>query len=139
MSGAEHQNPTQEELFDLLRNSKRVAVVGMSSKPERPSHGVAKTLIERGYDVIPVNPTEDEILGRKSYASLSDIEGAIDLVDVFRRSEATDPIIDEAIEIGAKAIWLQEGIRNDEGAKRAADKDITFVQDRCVAKELGKM
>jgi hypothetical protein len=96
-------------------------------------------LIENGYDVIPVNPGEDEILGLKSYGSLSEIDGKIDVVDVFRRSEATDPIIDEAIELDAGVIWLQEGVVNDAGARRATEKGIKFVQDRCMAKELGKM
>ncbi len=139
MSAAAYQNPPQEEIFDLLRNAKRIAVVGMSSKPERASYGVSKLLIERGYEVIPVNPTESEILGQKSYGSLGEIEGKIDIVDVFRRSDATDPIIDEAIEIGAGAIWLQEGVVNDAGADRARAKGLKFVQDRCVAKELRKM
>ncbi len=139
MSDSDYENPPQEEIFDLLRQSKRVAVVGLSSKPERASNGVAKLLIERGYDVIPVNPTEDEILGRKSFKSLSEIDGKIDLVDVFRRSETTDPIIDEAIKLGAAAVWLQEGVINHAGARRAVSSGLKFVQNRCVAKELRKM
>jgi uncharacterized protein len=132
------RNPTVEEISGLLRRSHRIAVVGLSSNPERPSYRVAEYLIERGYEIIPVNPTEGEILGKKAYKSLSEIAGDIDIVDVFRRSDQTDAIIDEAISVGAKALWLQEGVINDEGAVRAQSAGMTVIQDRCVAKELRK-
>ena len=114
-------------------------MVGMSSNPERPSHNVAKSLVGHGYEVIPVNPVETEILGRKSYLSLSDIMGKIDIVDVFRRSDQTDTIIDEAIKIGAGAIWLQEGVINHSGALRAKSAGMFVVQDLCSKKELIKL
>ncbi len=134
-----YQNPPTEEIVEILRSSKRIAVVGMSSKPERASHGVSKRLISHGYEVIPVNPGEPEILGLKSYADLGDIPGEIDIVDVFRRSDQTDPIIDEAIRIKAKVLWLQEEVINDQGALRAQQAGLKVVQDRCIAKELMRL
>jgi len=136
---SEFQNPTNSEIDEILKNSKRIAVVGMSSKPERASHGVSKRLIARGYDVIPVNPTEAEVLGLKSYASLGEVPGQIDIVDVFRRSDQTDPIIDEAIAIKAKVLWLQEDVINDSGANRAKQAGLQVIQDRCIAKELMRL
>jgi len=132
-------NPSAERIAEILHNSKRIAVVGASSKPERASHAVAKYLLERGYEILPVNPGESEILGQKSYKSLSEIEGKIDIVDVFRRSEATDPIIDEALAIGAPVIWLQEGVVNEAGAERAEAKGVTVLQDICIKKERAKL
>jgi len=136
---SEFQNPTNSEIDEILKNSKRIAVVGMSSKPERASHGVSKRLIARGYDVIPVNPTEAEVLGLKSYASLGEVPGQIDIVDVFRRSDQTDSIIDEAIVIKAKVLWLQEDVINDSGANRAKQAGLQVIQDRCIAKELMRL
>jgi uncharacterized protein len=133
------QNPTQQAIADLLKRSRRIAVVGLSGKPDRPSYHVSEYLIERGYEVIPVNPLEKEILGWKSFASLDTIGGDIDIVDVFRRSDQTDPIIDEAIRIGAKALWLQEGVVNDVGALRAQSAGLVVVQDRCIKKELMRL
>jgi predicted CoA-binding protein len=133
------QNPSTEEIIEILRSSKRIAVVGMSSKPERASHGVSKRLISSGYEVIPVNPMESEVLGLKSYANLGEIVGAIDIVDVFRRSDQTDPIIDEAIKIRAKVLWLQEDVINDAGALRAQRAGLKVIQDRCIAKELMRL
>ena len=139
MSEGAFQNPSQAEIAALLGRSKRIAVVGLSSNVARPSNGVSQYLIDRGYEVIPVNPTEPEILGRKSYGALSDISGTIDIVDVFRRSDQTDPIIDEALKIGAKAIWLQEGVINDAGALKAQRAGVFVVQDRCIKKELMRL
>lgn len=133
---SEFKNPSNSEIDDILRSSKRIAVVGMSSKPERASHGVSKHLIKRGYEVVPVNPMEPEVLGLKSYASLKDVPGTIDIVDVFRRSDQTDPIIDDAIAIKAKVLWLQEDVINDSGAARAQQAGLKVIQDRCIAKEL---
>lgn len=132
-------NPRPEEIAEILLSSKRIAVVGMSSKPERASYGVSKRLMAVGYEVIPVNPMEPEILGLKSYASLSEIPGTIDIVDVFRRSDQTDPIIDEAIAIKAKVLWLQEEVINDSGALRAQQAGLKVIQDRCIAKELMRL
>lgn len=136
---SEFQNPSNSEIDEILKSSKRIAVVGMSSKPERASHGVSKRLIARGYEVIPVNPTEAEVLGLKSYASLGEVPGQIDIVDVFRRSDQTDPIIDEAIAIKAKVLWLQEDVINDTGANRAKQAGLKVIQDRCIAKELMRL
>ncbi|MCC6705081.1 MAG: CoA-binding protein [Thermomicrobiales bacterium] len=130
---------TDEERSQLLKDAKTIAVVGASPKPDRPSHGVAKFLIERGYDVIPVNPlwAGKEILGRPVYASLSEIPVPVDIVDVFRRAEDCLPIAEEAVQIGAKALWLQLGIINDEAMRVAAEAGLIVVQNRCPAIELG--
>lgn len=136
---SQFQNPSNSEIDEILKSSKRIAVVGMSSKPERASHGVSKRLIARGYEVIPVNPTEAEVLGLKSYASLSEIPGSIDIVDVFRRSDQTDPIIDEAIAVKARVLWLQEDVINEAGALRAQQAGLRVIQNRCIAKELMRL
>jgi uncharacterized protein len=133
------QNPSQSEIDDLLRRSRRIAVVGLSGNPDRPAYRVSQFLIDRGYEIIPVNPQEAEILGRKAYPSLGAIGGEIDIVDVFRRSDQTDPVIDEAIRSGAKAVWLQEGVINEAGALRAQAAGLVMVQDRCIKKELAKL
>jgi uncharacterized protein len=133
------QNPSQSEIVDLLQRSRRVAVVGLSGNPDRPAYRVTQYLIERGYEIIPVNPQEGEILGLKVYPSLGAIGGDIDIVDVFRRSDQTDAIIDEAIKVGAKAVWLQEGVLNEAGALRAQAAGLAVVQDRCIKKELAKL
>lgn len=128
---------TDEERSQLLRDAKTIAVVGASPKPDRPSHGVAKFLIERGYDVIPVNPlwAGKEILGRPVYASLSEIPVSVDIVDVFRRAEDCLPIAEEAVKIGAKALWLQLGIVNEEAARLAREAGLAVVMDRCTLVE----
>jgi uncharacterized protein len=133
------QNPSQSEIDDLLRRSRRIAVVGLSGNTDRPAYRVSQYLIERGYEIVPVNPQEIKILERKAYPSLGAIDGDIDIVDVFRRSDQTDPIIDEAIKIGAKAVWLQEGVVNEAGALRAQSAGLVVVQDRCIKKELAKL
>src|SRR5689334_15244946 len=113
-----HVNPRDEELKALLIAAKTIAMVGASSNPEKPSHGIMKRLLAAGYRVIPVNPHETEVLGQKAYASLEAIGEPVDIVDVFRRSEDTPPIADEAAKIGAKALWLQAGISNEDTAAR---------------------
>jgi uncharacterized protein len=136
---ADFKNPSDTEIADLLKRAKRIAVVGMSAKPERASHSVAHYLMTRGYEVIPVNPMEAEIFGLKSYASLSDISGSIDIVDIFRRSDQTDPIIDEAIELKAGAIWMQLDVVNDAGSGRAQRAGLVVVQDRCIKVEHARL
>ncbi len=133
------QNPSDAEIDDLLRGARRIAVVGLSGNPDRAAYRISQYLISRGYDVIPVNPQEREILGRKAYPSLSAIGGDIDIVDIFRRSDRTDPIIDEGIKVGAKVIWLQQGIVNNAGALRAQAAGLTVVQDRCIKAELARL
>ncbi len=123
------------EIREILSRSRTVAVVGMSPNPERPSHNVARYLQERGYRIIPVNPSADTILGRKSYPDLASIPGPVDVVDIFRRSEEVLPIVEQAIGIGAKVVWMQEGVINEEAARRAREAGLSVVMDRCMRKE----
>jgi uncharacterized protein len=114
------------------------AVVGCSPQPWRPSHGVARFLLERGYEVIPVRPGVQEVLGRPCHASLHDVPGPVDVVDVFRRSDLAGAHVDEAIAIGAKAVWLQLGVIDEEAAARARAAGVLVVMDRCPAIELSR-
>jgi predicted CoA-binding protein len=127
-----HANPSDQELKQLLIDAKTIAMVGASSNPEKTSHGIMRKLQRVGYRVIPVNPREAEVLGEKSYASLLDIPERIDIVDVFRRSEDTPAIADEAVKIGAKALWLQTGIENEEAAARATAGGLKVVMNACI-------
>jgi predicted CoA-binding protein len=122
----------------ILSEAKTIAVVGISDKPERPSHGVARYLQERGYRVIPVNPLLTEVMGEKAYKSLSDIPGKVDLVDVFRKSEEVPPIAEEAIRIGARFFWMQEGVISIAARERLEQAGIPVVMDLCMKKELAK-
>ena len=122
---------TIKKIFDL----KTVAVVGMSPKPERPSHYVALYLKDNGYEIIPVNPGHDEIAGLKSYPSLIDIPVKVDVVDVFRRSEFVDPIAKDAITIGAKALWLQDNVINLDAEKLARDAGLMVVMNDCMLRQ----
>ncbi len=124
-----------ETIARILDECRTIAVVGLSSKSTRPSHGVAAYMQRHGYRVIPVNPNEREVLGEKSYAFLAEVPDQIDLVDVFRRSEEAGAAVDQAIAIGAKAVWLQEGVIDDAAAKRALDAGLLVVMDRCWLKE----
>jgi predicted CoA-binding protein len=128
-----HTQPTDAELKDLLTHARTIAMVGASSNPDRASHGIMLQLQGVGYRVIPVNPKEPEILGERAYASLSDIPEPVDIVDVFRRSEDTPPIADEAVKIGAKALWLQPGISNEDAAARAKAGGLMVVMDACIS------
>jgi len=119
----------------ILNNYRIIAMVGLSPDPNRPSHRVAKYLINQGYKVIPVNPDAQEILGTRSYSNMSSIPETIDIVDIFRRSEEVMPIVDEAIKVGAKAVWMQEGVVNEEAASKAQDAGLLVVMDRCMLKE----
>ncbi len=120
---------------ELLERSHTIAVVGLSRKRQRPSYGVAEYMQRVGYRIIPVNPNEAEVLGEKSYPNLTDIPEKVDIVDVFRRSEFVPEIVEEAIRIGAPAIWLQEGVIHEEAAARARDAGLFVVMDRCILKE----
>jgi predicted CoA-binding protein len=124
-----------ETIERILKECRTIAVVGLSSKPTRPSHGVAGYMQRAGYRVIPVNPNEREVLGERAYASLAEVPDRIDLVDVFRRSEEAGAVVDEAIAVGAKAVWLQEGVIDREAAQRALDARLLVVMDRCWLKE----
>jgi uncharacterized protein len=119
----------------ILKSFRNVAVVGVSANEDKPSNGVFRYLLVQGYNVIPVNPTIDEVLGKKCYASLSAIPEKIDVVDIFRRSEDIPPIVDEAIKIGAKAVWMQEGIINKPAAQKAESAGLLVVMDKCMRKE----
>ena len=120
------------ETIDQIFKMKTVAVVGMSPKPERPSHYVGMYLKEQGYDIIPVNPGHKEIAGMISYPSLLDIPVKVDVVDVFRRPEHAVPISEAAVEIGAKALWLQDGVINQEASKLAEDAGLLVVMNDCM-------
>ena len=119
----------------ILDECRTIAVVGLSSDPARPSHGVAAYMLRHGYQVIPVNPNETEVFGDLSYPSLHDVPVKIDLVDVFRRSDEAGKAVDQAIAVGAKAVWLQEGVIDHAAAQRAFDAGLLVVMDRCWLKE----
>jgi len=123
------------ELKQLLQNTRTIAVVGLSEKPDRPSHHVAAYLQSVGFRVIPVNPSVLSILGERSYPTLYDIPEPVDMVDVFRRSDAVPAIAQEAIAIGAKSLWLQEGVIHQEAAAMAKAAGLQVVMDRCILKE----
>jgi len=122
----------------ILSGAKTVAVVGISDKPDRPSHVVAKYLQTRGYRVIPVNPLLTEVLGEKAYKSLAEIPDGVDLVDVFRKSEDVPPIAEEAVRVGARFFWMQEGVESDRAREILDAAGIPWVMNRCVKKELEK-
>jgi len=122
-------------LRGLLTGMKRIAVVGISAKEDRASHGIAKFLIGQGFEVVGVNPTLTEVLGVKVYPTLTEVPGPVDLVDIFRKSEAVPPIVDEAIACGVKAVWMQEGVINPDAAAKAQAAGLTVVMDRCIYKE----
>ena len=124
--------PSAELRRQVLTLGKRVAMVGLSGNPSRPSHFVAIYLKSKGYEVIPVNPREKEILGQKSYASLKAIPGEVDIVDIFRDPAAVLPIVEEAIAIGAKAVWMQLGIVNEPAAEAARAASLEVIMDRCM-------
>lgn len=130
-----HENPTDEQLKQLIEEARTVAVVGASNKPEKPSHGVFQKLLAVGYRVIPVNPHETEVLGQKAYPSLSAIPEPVHIVDVFRRAEETRPLADEAARIGAKVLWLQSGIIAEDTASAAKQQALTVVMDLCMGVE----
>jgi uncharacterized protein len=116
----------------ILRETRTIAMVGLSSNPFRPSHFAAIYMLAEGYNVIPVNPREQEILGRRCYPSLRDIPEHVDLVDIFRDPQAVPPIVEEAIAIGAKVVWMQLGVINQAAAQRARDAGLEVVMDACV-------
>ena len=126
---------SREEIARLLRDCRTIAVVGLSSNPARPSYRVASYMQQQGKVVIPVNPRETDVLGERAYPSLSDVPGSIDLVNVFRRSEEAGAVVDEAIHIQAKAVWLQEGVVDEAAALRARQAGLQVVMDRCWLKE----
>jgi uncharacterized protein len=133
-----------DPILDILKKYKTIAVVGLSSNPARPSYEVTEYLQRAGYKIVPVNPNEREVLGEKSYARLEDVPGKIEIVDIFRRAEDVPPVVESAIRAGAKVVWMQLGIENEEAAERARGAGLTVVEDACLlvehrrrAKQLG--
>jgi predicted CoA-binding protein len=129
------ENPSRDRIKNILESARNIAVVGLSDNPERTSYTVAQAMQERGYRIIPVNPNADTILGEKCYASLSDIPEPVDIVNVFRRSEHTPEVAAEAVRIGAKVLWLQLGIVNEEAAGIAKSGGLEVIMDRCIKVE----
>ena len=127
-----HKNPSDQELIAMLTAARTIAMVGASSNPDRPSHGIMRKLMSAGYRVIPVNPRETEVLGQRAYAALADVPDRIDIVDVFRRAEETPAVADQAVAAGAKVLWLQSGISNEDAARRAGAGGVTVVMDLCL-------
>jgi len=125
----------RDEIDKMLRESKTIAVVGLSSDASRASNSVSRYMQSHGYRIIPVNPNEVSVLGEKAYARLEDVPEKIDLVDIFRRSDEAGNHVDEAIRIGARGVWLQEGVIDVPAAQRALDAGIRVVMDRCILKE----
>ena len=129
----------KETIGRILDECRTIAVVGLSSNRARPSNGVAAYMQQEGYRVIPVNPNETEVLGEKAYASLAEVPHKVDLVDIFRRSDKAGEAVDDAIAIGAKAVWLQEGVIDKAAAQRALDAGLLVVMDHCWLKERARM
>ena len=126
---------TTDAILEILKTYKTIAVVGLSSNPMRPSHGVTEYMQGAGYRIIPVNPNETEVLGEKSYARLEDVPEKIEIVNVFRRAEEVPPVVESAIRIGAKVVWMQSGIENEEAAERARAAGLAVIEDACILVE----
>lgn len=126
---------TERDIKTILDTCRTIAVVGLSSKRYRPSYGVSEYMQSVGYRIIPVNPQEEDVLGEKSYARLEDIPEKVNLVDIFRRSEYVASLVDSAIKIGARAVWMQEGVEDSESAEKARKAGLLVVMDRCILKE----
>src|SRR5574337_1437373 len=129
------RNPPPEQIRALLQRVRRIAVVGLSPNPARPSYGVARSLQQFGYQIVPVRPAVDEVLGEKAYPDLRSVPGPVDLVDVFRAPEHVDGIVDDCIALHVPALWLQEGVVNAPAAERARQAGIMVVMDRCIYKD----
>ena len=133
------QNPTDETIRAILSTPQTIAVMGCSPSPDRDSHRIAQLLQRKGHRMIPVNPGHEEILGEKCYPTLRDIPVQIDMVDIFRRSEFVAPIVDEAVAVGAKIVWMQLGVIDAEAAKKAQQAGLIVVMDRCPAIEYRRL
>jgi len=127
--------PDSDPIADLLRRSRTIAVVGLSNKPLRPSHGVSAYMQTQGYRIIPVNPEIHGSLGEKAYASLLEVPEKIDIVNIFRRPEFVEEVVDQAIHLKLPVIWMQEGVINEKAAQKARQSGIFVVMDRCILKE----
>jgi uncharacterized protein len=124
-----------DSILEILKTSNTIAVVGLSSRRMRPSYGVAEYMQSAGYRIIPVNPNETEVLGEKSYARLEDVPERIDIADIFRRSEYVPGIVESAIRVGARAVWMQEGVFHPAAAERARQAGLYVIEDSCILKE----
>ena len=124
------------DIDKVLESCKTVAIVGLSPRPERDSNGVAAYIQEKGYRIIPVNPSASEILGEKCYPNLASIPEPVDVVDIFRRSEEVPTIVADAIKIGARAVWMQKGVVSEEGASAAREAGLIVVMDECIECEV---
>jgi uncharacterized protein len=139
--GSSDDSPTKpassagDPISEILKSSKTIAFVGLSSRRFRPSYGVAEYMQSAGYRIVPVNPNETEVLGEKSYKRLEDVPMRVDLVDIFRRPEFVPEIVESAIRIGARGVWMQEGVMHPEAAERARRAGLFVVQDACILKE----
>ncbi|WAA13455.1 CoA-binding protein [Fervidibacillus halotolerans] len=126
------QNPSMDEIRDILNRAKRIAVVGLSNNPERTSYQIAKAMQDAGYEIIPVNPMVDEVLGVKAVKSLKEIEGHVDIVNIFRRSEFLPDIAEEFLQIDADVFWAQQGIIHEEVYERLKKEGVPVIMDRCI-------
>src|SRR5712691_12275536 len=124
--------PGADTILEVLKKYKAIAVVGLSSNPMRPSHGVTEYMQDAGYRIIPVNPNETEVLGEKSYPRLEDVPEKIEIVNVFRRAEEVPPVVESAIRVGAKVVWLQLGIESDAAAEKGRAAGLTVIEDACI-------
>ena len=129
------QNPSEAERSALLKSVRNIAVIGLSPNPARPSHGVARAMQGFGFNILPVHPTADDVLGAKAYRRLSEVHVPIDLVNVFRRAEFIDQIVDDCLALKLKALWIQEGIVNEPAAQRARAAGMRVVMDRCIYRD----
>lgn len=130
---------SDDKIREILLHAKRIAIVGLSNKPDRDSYKVARYLMEAGYEIIPVNPVVDEVLGVRSVPSLDHLPDSVDVIDVFRRSEETVPVAEKAAKTGAKVFWLQLGIANEEAERIAREAGMTVVMDRCIKIEHARL
>ena len=128
-------SPQSDPITDLLQRSKTIAVVGLSCNPLRPSHGVSAYMQSHGYRIVPVNPNIDECLGQKAYRSLLEVPEKIDIVNIFRRSEFVEEVVDQAIKLKVPAVWMQEEVIHEKAAANARQAGIFVVMDRCILKE----
>jgi hypothetical protein len=124
--------PSADPIFDILTKYKTIAVVGLSSNPTRPSYAVTEYMQSSGYHIIPVNPNETDVLGEPSYADLEEVPQKIEIVNIFRRAEDIPPVIEAAIRVGAKVVWMQQGIANEPAAAKAQAAGLTVIMDACI-------
>ena len=132
-------NPEPDQIRDLLKGVKTIAVVGFSPKPGRPSHNIARAMQRYGFRIIPVRPGISEGLGEKAYPDLASVPDRIDLVNVFRASDNVPPVVDQCVRLGLKAIWMQDGVINEPAAARAAEAGMTVIMDRCILRDYTRL